>query len=133
MENGYLAGVPAAMRTAPISGEGVFSCPVMARVAYVASPIPRLICMEVVEALRPALWHRSSVTVVRIKAVVNMAVKAARAMKPGTCPDEGPVLKPFRAVVPKGSACKWSRIEIPVRTIRSGSDIAGLRAHHGNI
>jgi hypothetical protein len=111
------------MRTTPISGEGVFSRPVMARVAYVASPIPRFICMEVVEALRPALRHRSSVTVVRIKAVVNMAVKAARAMKPGTSSKKHPANKPIGTIIAVRSTVIWSVVEIPVRAPGSGSDV----------
>ncbi len=47
--------MPAAMRTTPISGEGVFALRFMAGVADVASPIPRLVSSEVVEALRSAL------------------------------------------------------------------------------
>lgn len=41
--------------TTPISGEGVLTRPVMARVLYNRSPIPRLIRVEVVEARRSAL------------------------------------------------------------------------------
>lgn len=47
--------MPAAMRTTPISGEGVFSLRIVASVAYVASSISRLVSLEVVEALGPAL------------------------------------------------------------------------------
>jgi len=57
----------------PISGEGVFSLPFVGSVAYVASPIPRLVCLKVVEALRPAPRQRPNVTVMRIKAVVDKA------------------------------------------------------------
>ncbi len=48
------------MRNTPISRERVFSLPFMASLAYVASPVPRLVCLEVVEALRPALRQRSN-------------------------------------------------------------------------
>src|SRR5271167_2442525 len=70
-----LALAPPAVRTTPISRDGMFSLPFMASIAYVASPIPRLVCLEVVEALRPALRQRSGITVMRIKAVVNMTEK----------------------------------------------------------
>ncbi|MGA8438938.1 MAG: hypothetical protein WB762_30270 [Candidatus Sulfotelmatobacter sp.] len=68
------------MCTTPISGERVFSLAFMASVTYVAATIPRLVCLEVVEALRPALRQRSNVTVMRIKAVVDMAEKVVRAV-----------------------------------------------------
>jgi len=47
--------MPSAVRTTPIPGQGVLSPSVMGSGAYVASPISRFICMEVVKALCPAL------------------------------------------------------------------------------
>ena len=76
--------MPTTMRTTPISRERVFRPAFMASVAYVAPPVPRLVSMEVVEALRSALRQWSNVTMMRIKAVVDMAVKVAMAVKPGT-------------------------------------------------
>jgi hypothetical protein len=111
------------MRTAPISGEGVFSFPFMDSFAYVASPIPRLVCLEVVEALRPALRHRSNVTVVRIKAVVDMAEKAVRAMKPGTSSKKHPAHKPIGPIVAVRSTVIWGIVEVPVRAHGSRSDV----------
>jgi hypothetical protein len=79
-----LAVPPAAMlATPPISWKGVFTGCIMASVAYVTLPIPRLVSVEVVEPLLPALRQRSSVTVLRIIAVVDVAVKAVMAVKPG--------------------------------------------------
>lgn len=87
------------MRTAPISGEGVFSLRFMAGLPYVASPIPRLVSLEVVEALCPALRQRSNVTVMRIKPVVDMAEKAVRAVKPGASSKKHPANKPIGPIV----------------------------------
>jgi hypothetical protein len=111
------------MRTTPISGEGVFSLPFMGSVAYVASPIPRLVCLEVVEALRPAIWQRSSVTVMRIKAVVDMAEKAARAVKPWASSKKHTANKPIGPIVAVRSTVIWGIVEVPVRTHRSRSDV----------
>ena len=61
---------------------------IMGGLANVASPIPRLVCVEVVEARRPALRQRSNVTVMGIKAVVHMAEKAGMAVKPRARADE---------------------------------------------
>jgi len=115
--------MPAAMRTAPISGEGVFARAVMARVAYVASPISRLISMEVIEALRSTLRQRSNVTVMRIKAVVNMAVKAVRPMKPGTSSKKHSAHKPIGTVIAVRSTVIWGVVEIAVRAYGRDSDI----------
>ena len=71
--------------TTSISGERVFSFPFMFSFAYVASPISRLVPLEMVEALRSALRQRSAVAVVRIEPVINMSEKAVRAVKPWTC------------------------------------------------
>ena len=61
----YALVVPAAMSTSmattTISGEGVFTPRFVASVAYVASTIARLVSLEVVEALRPALGQRPNV------------------------------------------------------------------------
>jgi len=95
----------------------------MASIAYVASPIPRLVCLEVVEALRPALRQRSSITVMRIKAVVDMAKKAARTVKPGASPKEHPAYKPIGTVVAVRSTVIWGIVEVPVRTHGSDSDV----------
>jgi hypothetical protein len=111
------------MRSTPISGERVFSLPFMASVAYVASPIPRFVCLEVVEALRPALRQRSTVTVMRIKAVVDMAEKAVRAMKPGASSKKHPVNKPIGPIIAVSSTVIWGIVEVPVRAHGSRSDV----------
>ena len=115
--------MPPAMRTTPISGEGVFSLAFVASVAYVASPIPRLICLEVVEAPRPTLRQRSNVTVMRIKAVVDMAEKAARSVKPGASSNKQPANKPIGPVITVRSTVIWGIVEVPVRAHGSRSDV----------
>jgi hypothetical protein len=111
------------MASTPISGERVLSLPFMASFAYVASPISRLICLEVVEALRPALRQRSSITVMRIKPVIDMSVKAATAVKPRTCSKKHPANKPIRPVVAVRSTVIWGIVEVSVRTRGSWSDV----------
>jgi len=111
------------MTTTPIAGERVFSPSVMASFAYVASPISRLISMEVVEALGPALRQRSSVTVMRIKPVVDMPVKAVRAMKPRTCSKKDPAYKPIGPVVAVRSTVIRFVVEVSVRAQGSRSDV----------
>ncbi|MGA8554708.1 MAG: hypothetical protein WB630_09835 [Candidatus Acidiferrales bacterium] len=77
----------------------MFSLRFMAGLPYVASPIPRLVSLEVVEALCPALRQRSNVTVMRIKPVVDMAEKAVRAVKPGASSKKHPANKPIGPIV----------------------------------
>jgi hypothetical protein len=112
-----------ATTTTTKSRQRVFTLRFMAGVAYVASPIPRLISLEVVEALRPALGQRSNVTVMRIKAVVNMAVKAVTAVKPGAGSNKYPTNKPVGPIVPVRSTVIRSIVEVPVRAHGCHSDI----------
>jgi hypothetical protein len=111
------------MATTPISGERVLTLRFMASVAYVASPISRLVSLEVVEALRPALRHRSSVTVMRIKPVVDMSVKAVRAVKPRACSKKHPANKPVRSVVAVRSTVIGLIVEVSVRTHGSHPEV----------
>jgi len=115
------------MSTTPISGERVLSLPVMASVAYVASPISRLVCLEVVEALRPALRHWSSVTVMRIKPVIDMSVKAVRAVKPRACSQKHPANKPIWPVVAVRGTVIGGVVKVSVRAHGSRSDVYANR------
>ena len=122
------------MASTPISGERVLSLRFMASFAYVASPISRLVSLEVIEALRPALRHRSSVTVMGIEPVIDMSVKAAMAVKPRTCSKKHPSNKPIRPVVAVRSTVIWGIVEVSVRTHGRWSDVyanGNLSLRHG--
>jgi hypothetical protein len=115
------------MATTPISGERVLSLPFMASVAYVAAPISRLVGLEMVEALRPALRHWSGVAVMRIKPVVNMSVKAVRAVKPRTGAQKHSAHKPIGPVVAVRGTVIRGIVEVSVRTHGSYSDVYANR------
>jgi hypothetical protein len=122
------------MATTAISGQRMFSLRFMAGVAYVASPISRLVSLEVVEALRPALRQRSGVTVMRIKPVIHMSIKAVRAVKPRACSKKHPANKPIRPVVTVRSTVIWGIVEVSVRAHGSRSDVyanRNLSLRHG--
>ena len=112
-------GMPAAM----ISRQRVFPGPIMSSGAYVASPVPRLVSLEVIEALRSALRQRSNVTVMRIKAVVDMAIKAVRSMKPWPSSNKHSANKPIGPIVTVGSTVIWGVVEVPVRAYGSHSNV----------
>jgi hypothetical protein len=111
--------MPAAM----ISRQCVFTRSVMASIADVASPIPRLVSVEVIEALRPTLRQRSSVTMMRIKAVVDVAVKAVRAVEPRAGANKHSADKPIGPVISVGSTVIWGIVEVPVRAHGSHSNV----------
>jgi len=114
-----------AVAAAAISGEGVFIARVMTCVACVASPIACLVAMEMVELLFAAPRQRSSVPVVGIIPVVNMAVKAAWAMEPATSANEHSAIKPIGAVVAVGRAAVWGVVEVPIGAYRLHSNTDG--------
>ena len=113
------------MATTPKSGKGVFCAPIMAGVAYVALPIPRLVCVEVVERPLSTPRQRPIVTVMRVKAVVNVAVKAARAVKPGTSSKKHPANKPIGPIVAIGRTVIRGVVEVPIRANWSHSNVDG--------
>jgi hypothetical protein len=95
----------------------------MAGVAYVASAIACFVAVEVVELLLSASRQRSVVPVMRVKAVVNVAVKSARTMEPGTSSKKHPAYKPVRAVVAIRRAVIGSIVEVPIGANRRHSDV----------
>jgi hypothetical protein len=120
------------MASTPIAGERVFATSFMAGVACMALSIAGLVAVKVVELLLPAARQRSTVSVVRIKAVVNVAIKAAWTVKPGTCSEEYPADKPIGAVVSIGSTVIRLVVEVPIWAHGSHSDIdSNLRPPHG--
>jgi hypothetical protein len=80
----------------------VFAAPVMSRSSWVAMLIVRSVCTETVERLLPAFWLRSMIAVVRIEALVDMAIKPTRPVEPGAGPDEYPSSEPVRTIVAIG-------------------------------
>lgn len=112
--------VPAAMcrgmASTSISRQSVFCLSFVGLWPYVASPIPRLVCLEMVEARRPAFRKRSNVTMMRIKAIIDMAVKAVRSVEPWARANKYPAGKPIGPIVAVRSAVIRSIVEIPIRT-----------------
>ena len=66
----------------------MFASGVMAGLACMALTIPRFIALEVLEGLRSPPRHWAAIPVVRIVAVIHVAIEAARPMEPWTCPEE---------------------------------------------
>jgi len=95
----------------------------MASFAYITSPIPRLVPLKVIEALRSAPRQWSSVTVMRIKAVVDVAEKTVRAVKPGAGSKKHATHKPIGPIVAVRSTVIRGIVEVPVRANRRRSDV----------
>ena len=119
--------VTAAAMTAGVAlkSGAMFTIWTVACVADVALAIVRLIRVEVGERLFVALRHWSVVTVVRIVAVIDVAVEAVRAMEPGASSDEHPASKPIRPIVAIGSAVIGGVVKVTVRAHGRRSDVNG--------
>ncbi|MGA7341477.1 MAG: hypothetical protein WBX18_12815 [Terracidiphilus sp.] len=87
-EGSYSGQIGPASAAAAIAGQSVLAASIMAGGAYVALPVAGLVGMEVVERPSPALRHRSTVAVVRIVAVIDVAPEAVRAVEPGAGSDK---------------------------------------------
>jgi len=115
--------VRAAATAATVPGERVFSATLVGRIAYVAFPIPRFICVEVVESRFAAAGERAVVAVMRVEAIVDVAVKAAVAMKPGAGSDEDSTQEPVWPVVAVGCAVVGSVVEVAIGANGSHSNV----------
>jgi hypothetical protein len=123
---------PAPWMTAATTGmasaresRGVFAASIMAGIAGVAMLINRRVSVEMVEGLRAPYRKRSVVAVVRIVAVVDMAIKSVRAVEPGARPDEHPTSKPIRPIVTIGCTVIGRIVEIAIGTNRWYPNVDG--------
>ena len=77
-----------AVAKAARTGKGMLASTIVACVANVALAVAGFVGVEVVEARLSAAGQRAVVAVTRVKAVVDMAVKATMAVEPGAGTDE---------------------------------------------
>ena len=103
---------------AALSAGAVFTAPIMAGIPDVTLPVSRLVRMEVIERLFPARWNRSIVTITRIIAIVNVAVKALRAAKPWASSDEDSAIEPIRSIVAIRRTAVGGVVVVTVRAAR---------------
>jgi hypothetical protein len=92
-----------------------FSTAVMAGVANVASAIARFIRVEVRECVLATCGNRPVISIVRIPAIIYVAIKAARTMEPRSGADEQTVYEPVWPVIAIRGAIVRRVIEVPIR------------------
>jgi hypothetical protein len=117
--------VVTATAVAALSSRDVFVVSVMARITYVAISIPRLVGMEMVVRLFPALWVRPTVAVTGIVAVVDMPIKPMMAVKPGPSADEYTASEPVGPIVTIRCTVIGGEVVVAVRAHRRNPDIDG--------
>jgi hypothetical protein len=99
---------------AACSGKGMLIVTFVTSRAYVASPIARFVGVEVVELPFAASRNRSVVSVVRVKAVVDVAVEAARTMEPRARAKKHPADEPIWPIVAVWRTIIRSVVKIPI-------------------
>ena len=99
---------------AAIARERVFVAAIMPGGAYVAAAVARFVSMEVVERLFSAPGEWAMIAVMWVVAVIDVAIEAARAVKPGTGSDKQAPCEPVRAVVAVGRAIIRSVVEVAI-------------------
>lgn len=105
-----------------MKSSAVLAACVVTGVAYVALTIPRFVRMEVAERRLAASRHRPMIAIARIEAVIYVAVKTMRAVKPRTGSEEYAANKPVRPVVAIRSAVIRSIVEVTIRAGRLNAD-----------
>ena len=122
---GRLAVTTAVVTTAMERAVGfgvVLAAHVMTCVAYMATPNPRFVALKMIERRCAALWQWSGIAVMRIIAVIDVAVEAVRSVKPWTRSDEQTASEPIRPIVTVGSAIIRNIVEVSVRAYRWNTD-----------
>jgi hypothetical protein len=101
----------------------VFAAGIMSSVAYMALAVTRFVSLEVVEWPRTMIGQRSGVAMVWIETVVDVAVEAMGAVKPGPGSDKQSASEPVRPIVAVWCAVIRCVIEVPVWAHRCDSNV----------
>ena len=100
----------------------MFPAGFMTGVPYVAAPIARFIALEVIELLRATLRHRAIVAMVRVVAVIDVAIEIAASVIPRPRADEDATVVPVGPVVSVRGAVIGRVVEVSVGADRCHTD-----------
>jgi hypothetical protein len=93
--------------------------------AGMAAAITHLVTVEMIESFIPMFRMWTSVAVMWIEAIINVAAELVGAVEPGTGSDEHATVEPLRPVVSIGGAVIWGEIVKAIRANWLCSDIDG--------
>jgi hypothetical protein len=109
-------------------GQCVFSATSVAWCCdHVAAAVTGLIPLEMIKCLRTTSGQRALVSVMRVEAVIHVAMETRRAVEPRSHTEKYAANKPIRPVVPIRSTVIRRVIEISIRTDGRNSDIHAYR------
>lgn len=108
-----------------VSGEScaMFAAAIVSGIADVASSIPRLVRVEVGECPVSAFRQGAYIAVVRVPAIIDVAVEAVRAVEPGAGSDEHSVHEPIGTVIAVGSTVIRSIVEVSIWAYGRGPNV----------
>jgi hypothetical protein len=93
--------------------------------AFVAASITHLVPVEVIEGPLSRLRMWTTVAVLWIEPVINVAAEVVGAVEPRAGSDEHAAREPLGTVVPIWGAVVWGRVVVAIRASRLCSDIDG--------
>ena len=88
----------------PAAVASVFAAAVMRSVAYMALSVAGFVCLKMVKLMRTAIGQWPVVAAVGIVAIVDVAIKTAMTVEPGSRADEYATREPVWPVVAVGCA-----------------------------
>jgi len=97
----------------------------MASAFSVAASITHLVSAEVIKGLFSTLRMWTTVAVMWIEPVINVAAEVMGAVEPRAGSDEPAAVKPLGTVVPIWGAVVWGGVVVAIRASRLCSDIDG--------
>jgi hypothetical protein len=96
-----------------------------ASAARMAAAITHLVTVEMIEGLISMFGMWTSVAVMWIKAIINVAAELVGAVEPGTGSDEQATVEPLGSVVSIWGAVIWGEVVKAIRANWLWSDIDG--------
>src|SRR5579875_2290217 len=120
---GYALTVTAAV-AAPVRIPGnMLAARIMAGHADMASSVARFVAMKPIEWPFAALWERTSVSIMRIPAIIDVPVEAVGTVEPRTGANEDASDKPIGPIVAVRSAVVRRIVEVAIGTDRLRSNV----------
>lgn len=92
----------------------VLPASVVIGVSHMAPPVTGLVGVESIERMFPTLGQRAVIAVMRVEAVVDVAVESVRTVKPRSGADKNAVEEPVRTIIAVRSAIIRRILEVPV-------------------
>ena len=89
----------------------------------VTASVAHFVSVEMIEGLISRFRMRTGVAVMRIEAIINVAVEVVRTVEPGAGTDEYTTAEPLGPVIPVRGAIVGRVVVVAIRARRFGADV----------